>query len=123
MTLIHTGTIGYNVVQAREMLKKQGLHCRVISMHTVKPIDTEAILKAADDTGVIVTIEEHNILGGLGGAVAEVLAEGCKSHVKFKRLGLPDVNVSKIGSQQWLLAQYGLDPEGITKSVRRLIET
>ncbi len=123
VTLIHTGTIGYNVVQAAEMLKKQGLHCRVISMHTVKPIDTEAILKAADETGVIVTIEEHNILGGLGGAVAEVLAERCRSHVKFKRLALPDINVSKVGSQQWLLSQYGLDPEGITKSVRRLIET
>ena len=123
VTLIYAGTIGCNVLRSAELLERQGLHCRVISMHTVKPIDTEIILKAADETGVIVTIEEHNIMGGLGGAVAEVLAEGCKSHVKFKRLGLPDVHVSKVGSQQWLLAQYGLDPEGITKSVRRLIET
>lgn len=121
VTLIYTGTIGYNVLQSAELLKKQGIHCRVISMHTVKPIDKEAILKAAKETGAIITIEEHNITGGLGSAAAEVLSEGCKSHVKFKRLALPDVNVSKVGSQQWLLAQYGLDTAGICKSVKNLM--
>jgi len=120
-TLIYTGTIGYNVLQAAELLKKCGIYCRVLSMHTVKPIDVEAILKAAEETSAIVTIEEHNIIGGLGGAVAEVLAEEYPSAVKFKRLALPDVNVSKVGSQKWLLRQYGLDPEGISRSVKKLM--
>lgn len=122
VTLIYTGTIGYNVLQAAKLLEKSGRHCRVLSMHTVKPIDVEAIVKAAGETSAIVTVEEHNILGGLGGAVAEVLAEECGSSVKFKRLALPDINVSRVGSQQWLLAQYGLDAEGIAGSVKKIME-
>ena len=121
VTLIYTGTIGYNVVQAAKLLDKAGISCRVLSMHTVKPIDVQAIGKAAEQTDAIVTVEEHNIIGGLGGAVAEVLAEQCSGSVKFKRLALPDVNVSKVGGQEWLLAQYGLDPEGICASVKNLM--
>ena len=121
VTLIFTGTIGYHALQAAKCLEKDGISCRVISMHTVKPIDKEAILEAAEETGTIVTVEEHNLLGGLGGAVAEVLADECMSHVKFKRLALPDVNVSKVGSQGWLLEQYGLDAKGISDSVKRIV--
>lgn len=121
VTLIYTGTIGSNVVQAAKMLGKAGISCRVLSMHTVKPIDVQAIVKAAEQTDTIVTVEEHNIIGGLGGAVAEVLAEQCSGSVRFKRLALPDVNVSKVGGQEWLLAQYGLDPESICASVKNLM--
>lgn len=121
VTLIYTGTIGSNVVQAAKMLGKAGISCRVLSMHTVKPIDVQAIVKAAEQTDAIVTVEEHNIIGGLGGAVAEVLAEQCSGSVRFKRLALPDVNVSKVGGQEWLLAQYGLDPESICASVKNLM--
>ncbi|MBI3990995.1 MAG: transketolase [Candidatus Omnitrophica bacterium] len=121
VTLIYTGTIGFNVMKAAELLKKHKISCRVISMHTVKPIDKDAILKSAKETGAIITVEEHNINGGLGGSVAEVLAEGCPDGVKFKMLGLPDLYVSKVGSQQWLLAQYNLNPEGICNSVMELV--
>ena len=121
VTLIYTGTIGYNVVQAAKLLGQAGISCRVLSMHTVKPIDVQAIVKAAEQTDAIVTVEEHNIMGGLGGAVAEVLAEQCSGSVKFKRLALPDVNVSKVGGQEWLLAQYGLDPKSICNSVKNLM--
>ncbi len=121
VTLIYTGTIGYNVVQAAKLLGQAGISCRVLSMHTVKPIDVQAIVKAAEQTDAIVTVEEHNIMGGLGGAVAEVLAEQCSGSVKFKRLALPDVNVTKVGGQEWLLAQYGLDPESIFASVKNLM--
>lgn len=122
LTLIYTGTIGYNVIKAVELLRKSGIQCRVLSMHTVKPIDVDAIVKAANETGVIVTVEEHNMLGGLGGAVAEVIAEKCQPQVKFKRLALPDINVSLVGSQKWLLAQYGLSPDGIYESVKDFLE-
>ena len=122
LTFIYTGTIGSNVMGAVALLKEAGISSRVLSMHTVKPIDAEAILKAAEETGAIVTVEEHNLMGGLGGAVAEVLADNCQVGIKFRRLALPDVNVSKVGSQEWLLEQYGLDALGIAARAKELIE-
>ena len=119
-TVIFTGTIGYNCKQAVERLEKEGINCRLISMHTVKPIDKEAIIKAAKETGAIVTVEEHNIMGGLGGAVAEVLMDKGVGDVQFKRLALPDVNVSKIGSQEWLRDQYGLGVKDIITELKGL---
>lgn len=121
VTMIYTGTVGYQVVQAADELSKAGINCRIVSMHTVKPIDKEAIIKAAEETGAIVTVEEHNIMGGLGGAVAEVLVDECSTAVKVKRMALPDVNVTKVGGQQWLLEQYGLDKNGIVGSVKKLL--
>ena len=76
----------------------------------------------AAKTGSIITIEEHNINGGLGNAVAEVLMEEGAGDIKFKRIALPEVNVSEVGGQQWLLKQFGLDPLGIGNSIRVLIE-
>jgi len=121
-TVIFTGTIGYNCKKAVEELEKEGINCRLISMHTVKPIDKEAIIKAAKETGAIVTVEEHNIMGGLGGAVAEVLMDESVGNIKFKRLALPDVNVSKIGSQEWLRDQYGLGVKNIVNTVKEQVK-
>ncbi len=121
-TLIYAGTVGYNALLATESLAQSGINCRLISMHTVKPIDNDSVIKAAEETGAIITVEEHNMNGGLGGAVAEVLAENCQAAVKFRRLALPDVNVTKVGSQEWLLAQYGLDPAGIVRSVKEVLK-
>ena len=121
VTLIYTGTIGANVIEAEKMLRESGINPRILSMHTVKPIDTDAIVKAASETGAIVTVEEHNINGGLGSAVAEVLMDSGAGNIRFKRIALPDVNVSKVGGQEWLHCQYGLDSDSITKQVRQLI--
>jgi transketolase len=121
-TVIFSGTIGHNCKLAVEELAKAGINCRLISMHTIKPIDKAAIVKAARETGVIVTVEEHNIMGGLGGAVAEVLMDENAGDVKFKRLALPDVNVSKIGSQEWLRDQYGLGVKDIENTVKELVK-
>lgn len=123
VTLIYTGTVGYNVLQAAETLSAAGISCRVLSMHTVKPIDTKAIVSASKETDAIVTVEEHNINGGLGSAVAEALMDEGAGGIKFKRIALPDVNVSKVGSQEWLLEQYGLDPDSIAQSVKTLLES
>lgn len=119
--VIFTGTIGYNAKLAVEELKKQGINCRLISMHTIKPIDSEIIVKAAKETGCIITVEEHNINGGLGSAVAEVLADTCNLDIKFKRIAFPDVNISKIGSQEWIRTQYGMSPEAIENEIKALV--
>lgn len=89
ITLIGTGSILKDVLDVAEQLETEGIDVRVIDMHTIKPIDKEIIIKAVDETGKIVTIEDHNVIGGLGSAVAEVIAEYGKG-VKFRRLGLND---------------------------------
>ena len=119
--MIFTGPIGFNAVKAAESLDAEGIHCRVISMHTVKPIDEEAIIKAGEETDAVVTIEEHNINGGLGGAVAEVLLEAGAAPRKFKRIGMPDVFCTKVGSHNWLREQYGLSAEAIADTVKKLL--
>ena len=86
-TLIGTGSILKDILDAAELIEGRGIHTRVINIHTIKPIDKEIILQAAEETGRIVTIEDHNVIGGLGSAVAEVVAESGKG-VKFKRIGL-----------------------------------
>jgi transketolase len=120
-TIFFTGTIGNQVLPAAEALEKHGIRCRVVSLHTVKPIDRSVILKAARDTGAIITVEEHQLQGGLGSAVAEVLCDGGEAPKKFLRIGLPDVYVSKVGTHEWLLNQYGLSAPKIAASVRKLL--
>ena len=87
ITLIGTGSILKDVLDVAEQLKAEGIHARVINMHTIKPIDQEAVIKAAMETRKIITVEDHNIIGGLGSAVAEVIVQAGKG-VQFKRLGL-----------------------------------
>ncbi len=121
-TVIFTGTIGHNALQAVEQLAKDNIHCRLISMHTIKPLDRQAIIKAAKETGAIITVEEHNTNGGLGSAVAEALMdEGCLN-IKCRRMDLPDVNVSKVGSQAWLREQYGLGVNGIMAAIKATLQ-
>ena len=116
-TVIYTGPIGLDAQQAVEAVRAKGIRCRLLSMHTIKPIDREAIVRAAKETGRIVTVEEHNLSGGLGSAVAEVLAdEGCLN-VKFKRLALPDVFVHDVGSQRYLRDIYGLSEQDMERAI------
>ena len=119
--IIFTGTIGINALQAADELEKQGYSVKLISMHTVKPIDVAAVLDAAE-TGCIVTVEEHNICGGMGSAVAEVLMDNGAGNIRFKRMAIPDVNVCKIGSEEWLRDQYGLGVADIVSTVKGLVK-
>ena len=96
---------------------------RVVSMHTLKPIDADEIRAAARETGAIVTVEEHSVIGGLGSAVAEVLAEAEGPRIAFKRLGVPSAFSPHIGSQGYMLARHGLDDEGIASAVQRLLDS
>jgi transketolase len=120
-TLIFTGTIGNQAALAAEELEKDGIHCRVISMHTVKPLDHDSVLAAASETGAVIVVEEHSITGGLGGAVAEALCDAGARPRRFLRLALPDSYVCTVGGHEWLLDQYGLSAGKIARSVRELL--
>ena len=118
LTLIGTGETVYHCLEAAKTLKKQGINARVLDMHSLKPFDREAVVKAAKETGRIVTVEEHSIYGGLGGMVVEICAEECP--VQVKRLGIPDENVIHASPLE-VFHHYGFDAEGIVKNVLSFI--
>ena len=120
VTLISTGGMLKAAVGVARQLAGRGVEARVLSMHTLKPLDTEAVLAAARDTGAVITLEQHSILGGLGSAVAEVLAEAGLP-VKFKRIGLPSAFSPRVGSQQYLEEQNGLDEKSVLRVVEQLL--
>jgi transketolase len=122
LTLISTGGLLSMVVRVADQLEKTGVHARVLSMHTIKPLDAEAVLAAARETRAVVTLEEHSVIGGLGGAVAEVLAESGELRVPFKRLGLPSAFCSQVGTQEYLQSVYGLSVEGILHSLKPILD-
>ncbi len=122
MTLISTGGILGVALKVADHLAESGVNPRVLSMHTVKPLDAEAILAAARETRAVVTIEEHSVIGGLGSAVAEVLAESCDARVPFKRLGLPPSFSSLVGDQEYLRAAHGLSEADIMKSLKPILD-
>lgn len=122
ITLISTGGVLRAAVLVAERLAQEGVQARVLSMHTVKPLDTDAVLAAARETRAIVTIEEHSVIGGLGGAVAEVLAESDREKIAFKRVGLPSVFSSRVGSQEYLRAAYGLSQDQILESLKPILD-
>ncbi len=121
LSIVFTGTIGYNCKLAAEELAKEGIHVRLVSMHTIKPVDKEELADCAENTGGILTVEEHNVCGGLGSAAAEALMDAGKGGCKFKRIALPDVNVSRIGSQDWLRDQYGMGVADIVKAAKEML--
>ncbi|MBR2479867.1 MAG: transketolase family protein [Clostridia bacterium] len=115
-------TCGIPTLQAREAardLEAEGISVRVLNMHTLKPIDKEAIMQAVVDTRRILTVEEHNIVGGLGDAVAAVIAESGKGSA-FTKLGIPD-EYGVIGYPEDLYARYKLDSTGIAETVKELL--
>lgn len=122
LTLISTGGLLETAMQTAELLHKKGLNARVVSMHTVKPLDRDVVLAAARETKAVFTIEEHSVIGGLGGAVAEVLAESGIGPIIFRRFGLPSAFVCTVGTQEYLRSQHGLVPDALAKSVSALLE-
>ena len=117
LTIVSTGSMLQNALEAAEQLGQKGIQARVLSMHTIKPLDTEALFKAATETSALVTLEEHSLVGGLGGVVAEALMDAGKGAVRLKRIGLPPEFISTVGSQLHLWGLNGLSVEGITKTI------
>lgn len=115
-TVIATGVTVAEAIQAKEELAKEGIQIRVLDMHTIKPIDREAIVKAAKETKKIVTVEDHNIIGGLGSAVCEVLAE--EYPTKVTRMGIHDC-FGKSGPAEALMKEFGIDQTAIKQQFEK----
>ncbi len=121
ITLLTTGGILSDVIQAAELLQEQNINARVVSMHTIKPIDKYSIIAAANETGGIVSIEEHNIDGGLGSAVAEVCMDNGVTPKIFFRIGLNNKYSSIVGTQDYLKEYYGMNQAAIVQKVLDLL--
>jgi len=115
VTLAATGLCVASALEAAEMLARDGISARVLGIHTIKPIDRDLLTKAAQETGRIVTVEEHSVIGGLGGAVCETLSETCP--VPVKRIGIQDV-FGESGPASELIHKYQLDGEGVYAQVK-----
>ena len=118
VTIIATGLMVPEALKAKKMLADEGIDARVVNIHTIKRIDREIIVKAAKETGAIVTAEEHNIYGGLGSAVCEVVAEEYPVHVV--RVGVED-SYGKSGPAAEVLKYFGLTAENIAKNAKKAI--
>ncbi len=116
LSIIASGMMVWNALQAAEILETEGIHARVLNMHTIKPIDVEAISRAARETGAIVTAENHSILNGLGSAVAETLCEN-DLFVPLQRVGVRDL-FGDVGTADYLMERFGLSVSAITKAAR-----
>lgn len=119
VTVIANGLMVPEALKAKTMLEEEGISARVVNIHTIKPIDADIIIKAAKETGAIVTAEEHNIIGGLGSAVAEVLVENAP--VPMKRVGVED-KFGKSGKPGELLEWYGLTAKQIVTKVKEVLK-
>lgn len=118
VTIFATGLMVQESLKAVEILKAEGISARLVDIHTIKPLDTECIIKAAKETGAIVTAEEHNIIGGLGSAVSEVVVENYP--VPLERVGVNDV-FGRSGDADLLLKFYGLTPEHVAEAAKKAI--
>ena len=119
VTIVSTGIMTPKALVATNILVDQGIDVRLIHLHTIKPIDKDILLKASIETGHIVTVENHSVIGGLGGAVAEILSES--EPALIKRIGIEDT-FGESGSLEDLFFKYGLTSENIVKEVKNLIE-
>ena len=118
LTIVSTGTLTWPVLQAVDILKKEGIQAEVIGMPTISPLDEDIIINSAKKTGKILTVEEHYIPGGLGSMIAEVCSR--KLPTPIKMLGIPKAYAGS-GPYSELMSYYGLDAEGITKSIKEFL--
>lgn len=118
VTIVACGVMMAPSIRAARRLAARGISARLVEMHTVKPLDTGLLTACAEETGALVTVEEHTVIGGLGGAVAECLSQTCP--VPIERVGIAD-QFAESGPYQPLLDKYGLNEESITAAVERVV--
>ena len=118
LSFLASGETVAPAVEAAELLAGEGIDCRVLSFHTIKPLDEAAVLRAANETGCLITVEEHSVSGGLGEACASLLLQHGRS-VRFKIVGFPD-EYTMTGSQVELFRHYGMSGSGLAETARRL---
>ena len=119
LTIVATGYMLIKALEAAEILAAKGIKARVVNIHTIKPIDRELLIACARETGAIVTAEEHNVLGGLGSAVSEVLAGNCPVPIEF--VGVED-RFTESGDYEKLLAKYGLSADNIVARAQKVLK-
>src|SRR5699024_5263984 len=118
ITIIVTGETVRIALDTAIELKDEGISCRVLNMHTIKPLDKEAIVKASEETGHIITLEEHSVYGGLGAAVSEVVSQN--NPVPMRIMGVSD-EPAITGNAKEVFKHYGLDVKGVSHTVREMI--
>lgn len=121
VTIFVTGGILEEVEVAVAVLEDAGISSQIVSIHTLKPLDKETIIQVCGETPVVVTVEEHTIHGGLGGAIAEVLMDNAVHPKSFLRIGLEAGFSSIVGSQKYLRKQYGIDAVSIENRIKNLL--
>ena len=122
VVIVATGVATTRALAAAADLAADGIECTVLHMHTVKPLDSDALLHHAAGARLVITVEEHTVTGGLGSAVTDVLVESAPPPLpRIKRLGIPDVFAVKYGNQDELMEYYGLQPPQIAASVRQAL--
>ncbi len=119
VAILATGIFVHNAILAAGMLEARGIGARVLDLHTIKPLDEKAVVSAAQETGALVTVEDGNILGGLGGAVAELISEKCP--VQTKRIGVRAV-FGESGTAEEIKARCGLTPAAIQNAVQEAVK-
>ena len=118
VTIIATGHLVWEAIEAAHALEAKGISAEVINIHTIKPLDEEAIIKSARKTGCVVTAEEHQIIGGLGSVVSQCLAQNCPTPIEF--VGVND-SFGESGKPADLMQKYGLNAENIILAAERAI--
>jgi len=121
VSILTYGALVKNSIDAAAILNKSGISTGVVNMHTIKPIDINCVLECAKNTSTIVTIEEHNIIGGLGSAVAEILSENNHRKILFKRIGINDKFIRMNAEYKQLQTEFFLDSDGIASLIKNLI--
>ena len=121
ITIICIGAIISEALVAAETLATDGIEVRIVAIHTLKPLDETEVLAAVRETGGIITLEEHSVVGGLGGAVAETCLDAGVAPKVFKRMGLADTYPSVVGDQNFLRAEYGMDAPAVITQVKKVL--
>ncbi|MFZ5354280.1 MAG: transketolase family protein [Bacillota bacterium] len=122
-TIVATGSIVFDCLQVVKQLKEEGISVRLINMHTIKPLDNDIIIKAAKETGVIISVEEHSIIGGLGSAVSEVILESGHGNVKFSRIGFNDKFCKGYGTHNYVKDINGLSVDKIKNRIKEILHS
>lgn len=120
VAVIAAGNMVHVALQAAETLRRDGVEAKVLDMHTIKPMDSSVVIRSARETGAVVTVEEHSVIGGLGGAVSELLSENHPT--PLRRVGVMDRFGLSSRSYQRLLEKYGLTPEAVAEAARQVLE-
>jgi transketolase len=121
LTIVTVGGILAEANQAAEVLRDEGIFARVLSLTSLKPLDESAVIAAARETGGIIALEEHSVIGGLGSAIAECCLSAGAAPGFFRRIGLPDVYPSVVGDQNYLRHYFGLDAGSVARTARELL--